>query len=120
MIPLKEGSYYVEDGLLKAGEQTLGLFDIVITVWADKDGTKRLKGRARLNNYKFAMMLEDVEDDEVDVVLWLGHGFGLYLTEPPIQGGRLMTEDTEASILFSEGDEVRLFGDDEWEGLRLN
>ncbi len=116
MVPLKEGSYYVEDGLLKSGEHRLGLFDIVITVYTDKKGVRRLKGRARLNNYRFAQMLEDVDD--VDVVLWLGHSHGIYLAVPPIQGGRLMTEDTEASILFSEGEEVRRFGDEEWGELR--
>jgi len=98
-IPFGEGEYGVEQALLVATTDTAVAVDnVVIEVYEDQRGQRRLKGRGRIRNILMIELLED--SDDLDLLLDFGGEFKFLLKEPTLQSGKVFSPDARSVLLF--------------------
>jgi hypothetical protein len=115
-IPFEKGKYLAEAAFLVAENgDAVPLEKVIVEVYQDPRGVRRMKGSGFAQNVLVVALLE--EGDAIDVVLDMGGPHKLRLPEPDIRGGKMFTPDVRAIFQFTPNEAGRFLSGDEFEAL---
>lgn len=99
-IPFSAGSYLVESAfLVTPAGRAISLADATIEVFQSGAGTRQMQGKAFVLNIMMVELMED--EDRIDLLLDLGHGFRYLLKEPKVNAGKVFHPTTRSILRFS-------------------
>lgn len=115
-IPFEEGKYLAEAAFLVAENgDAVALEKVIVEVYQDPGGLRRMKGSGFAQNVLVVALLE--EGDAIDVLLDMGGPYKLRLPEPDIRGGKMFTPDVRAIFQFTPNEAGRFLSKEAFQAL---
>lgn len=98
-IPFREGEYWIERAcLMSPGETAAMLEEATLEIYRGRDGGLHMKGSGKIKNILIADLLE--EDDDLHLLLDLGHEFKYKMETPDLHAGKVFSPDIKAVLRF--------------------
>jgi hypothetical protein len=99
-IPFAEGEYWVEKAYLVTSDQTATpLEEVTLEIYTGRDGIRRMRGSAKVQNIIVVKLLED--NDDLHILLDLGEEFKYFMEHPELQAGKVFSPYVKAVVKFS-------------------
>ncbi|MEJ5347577.1 MAG: hypothetical protein WHS46_02660 [Desulfosoma sp.] len=115
-IPFREGTYLIEDSYLVTPlNRSVRLTEGILEVYNDAVGQKHLRGRAFVHNVLLVALLED--EESLDLILDLGHGFRYRLPQPVLQAGKIFEPRTSSLVHFAPSVDLLPLTDTDYDTL---
>ena len=116
-IPFVEGEYLVEAAHLVAPDNAAAVLEnTIIEVYADRQGSRHLKGHCRIRNQFMIELLED--NDDLDLILDFGEEFKYRLCTPELQAGKVFSPAAKSTLWFTPTGPWKQIPANEYEALR--